>query len=102
LGRRIEEAAFDLLAALVDARYVKANAKAAALNRGSQALDTPRLLLGMAQDLEHLPTKRCEELSEMFRFSGGLTTAPAQYIVTHRGSNVWWTGGSTRVSSTQG
>jgi hypothetical protein len=65
LGRRMEEAAFDLLAALVDARYVKTDAKAAALSRGSRALDTPRLLLGMAHYLEHLPIKRYEELSRM-------------------------------------
>jgi hypothetical protein len=65
LGRRMEEAAYDLLAGLVDAQHVKADTKAAALKRGSQALDTPRPLLRMAHDLEHLPTKRYEELSRM-------------------------------------
>ena len=46
-------------------RYVKADAKAVALTRGSQALDALRLLVRMAHDLEHLPTKRYEELSSM-------------------------------------
>ena len=65
LGRRMEEAAFDLLAALVKARYLKADAKAAALSQGSQSLDTLRLQVRMAHDLEHLPTPRYEELSRM-------------------------------------
>jgi hypothetical protein len=35
LGRRMKEAAFDLIAALVKARYLRVEAKAAALSQGS-------------------------------------------------------------------
>ena len=65
MGRRLEEAAFDLLAALVKARYLRAEANAAVLSQGSQALDTLRLLVRMAHDLTHLPTSRYEELYRM-------------------------------------
>ena len=37
LGRRMEQAAFDLLAALVKARYLKTGEKAAALDQASQS-----------------------------------------------------------------
>ena len=72
LGRRMEEAAFDLVAALVKARYLKAAdpAKAALLVRASQALDTLRLLVRMSKDLRYLPPKRYEELARMMREVG--------------------------------
>jgi len=72
LGRRLEEAAFELLAALVKARYLQATdpAKAALLVQASQALDTLRILVRMAKDLEHLPLKRYEELSRTMRDVG--------------------------------
>ena len=72
LGRRMEEASFELLASLVKARYLKAADpdKAALLVRASQALDTLRLLVRMSKDLEHLPTKRYEELARMMREVG--------------------------------
>jgi hypothetical protein len=70
MGRWLEEAAFDLLAARVKERYLRAEAKAAALSQGSQALDTLRLLVRMAHDLAHLSTSRYEELSRMMGEAG--------------------------------
>jgi len=72
LGRRMEEAAFELLASLVKARYLKASNpdKAAHLVQASQALDTLRLLIRMAKDLTYLPTRRYEELSRTMREVG--------------------------------
>ena len=72
LGRRMEEAAFDLVAALVKARYLKAAdpAKAALLIRASQALDTLRLLVRMSKHLRYLPPKRYEDLARTMREVG--------------------------------
>ena len=72
LGRRMEAAAFDLLAALVKARYLRATdpTKAAFLVQASQALDTLRLLVRMAKDLQHLPIQRYEELARTMREVG--------------------------------
>jgi hypothetical protein len=70
LGRRIEEAAFDLLAALVAARYRSGVDKQARLARASEALDQLRLLIRMASDLRYLSLARYEELSKMEREIG--------------------------------
>lgn len=70
LGRRIEEAAFDLLAALVAARYRTGADKQARLARASEALDQLRLLVRMASDLRYLSLARYEELAKMEREIG--------------------------------
>jgi hypothetical protein len=70
LGRRIEEAAFDLLAALVAARYRTGADKQARLARASEALDQLCLLVRMASDLRYQSLARYEELAKMEREIG--------------------------------
>ncbi len=70
LGRRMEEASFDLLSSLVKARYLHAQEKAVALAQASSSLEALRLLVRMSADLAYLPTNRYEELSRSLRDIG--------------------------------
>lgn len=75
LGRRMEEAAFGLLDAMVKARYQGGGDKRVTLIQAAQSLDSLRLLVRMSKDLTYLPVKRYEDLArkmlEIGRMVGG-------------------------------
>lgn len=70
LGRRIEEAGFNLLANLSQARYLNPSHKVTVLIQASTFLDNLRLLIRMSFDLGYLPVKRYEELSRILQDVG--------------------------------
>ena len=88
LGRRMEAAAFDLLTALLKARYLSSAdpAKAGFLVDASQSLDTLRLLIRMSKDLAYLPLNCYEELARTLREVGRMVGG-WQRNVTRKQSN---------------
>ena len=70
LRRRLEEAAFDLLTALVKARYLKADTRAAAISQGSQALDTSFPVNYRRIQMRSLIGRLGTEQLRFFRFDG--------------------------------
>jgi len=70
LGRKIEDAGFNLLAGLSQARYLNASHKLTVLIQASSFLDNLRLLIRMSFDLGYLPIKKYEELSRVLQEAG--------------------------------
>ena len=70
LGRRMEEAALDLLELLVEAQYLNVERKREVLASALRILDRLRLLMRMSAELAYLPMTRYEEMAKTMREVG--------------------------------